>query len=181
MTPASLLESVKQRFSVLLNTDTNQFNVFLRQALQTYEASAGCWKVMRLESAESPLPSDYKEKIICRDRGRYHVSVFVDEVNKTLIVENPSRASFPCDFIYYTNLSGVDLDTYELPNECEHLVSKYLYVLIAIPEFERQARISAANNYDTSAYPSQAELQAQKTEIETEMRNQMVLPNVRVR
>ncbi|MDC5753621.1 hypothetical protein [Vibrio europaeus] len=181
MTPAKLLESVKARFSVLLNNDVNQFNEFLKQALSTYESKAGHWREALLETGETPLPEDFQQKVTCRDRRGYHVRVRLDTVNKKVIIENADRLSLPCSFFYYVNLRDVDLDTYELPHECVRLVSDYLYVLIAIPEFERQARIAASNGYDTSVYPSQDSLQTQKNDLEIAMTNQMVMPNVKVR
>ncbi len=180
MTPAKLLEAVKSRFSVLLNTDPAQFNEFLRQSLSTYESKAGYWKEVTLETSETTIPEDFQQKITCRDSRGYQARVSINS-SQSLVVENPGRVSFPCTLFYYVSLRNVDLDSYELPHECIRLVSDYLYVLIAIPEFERQARVAAANNYDTSVYPSQDSLQTRKDELETEMVNQMVLPHVRVR
>ena len=181
MTPAKLLEAVKARFSVLLNNDANQLNELLKQALSTYESKAGHWREALLEAAKAPLPEDFQQKITCRDYHGYHASVNLDTANMKVSIENASQLSFPVSLFYYVNLRDVDLDTYELPHECIRLVSDYLYLLIAIPEFKRQARIAAANNYDTSVYPSEDSLQAQKNELENSMANQMVLPNVKVR
>lgn len=170
MTPAELLEGVKNRFSTLLLDDTDHFTSLLRQALGVYQDRAGVFGRIRLEKSGGvslPFPSDYLSLVYVTDSNG--TLVYADPYESTVELELTGREKWPCTMLYYRNLRDCDYKTWVMPAEIIGLVEDYLEALIIIPNNERLHRAYIEGKFDGSYLPDSQTLHQRKLDLELQI------------
>jgi len=176
MTPAQLLDEVKARFYSLLHKEPNALNVLLKQALGAYQDRAGVTDVVKIKTLNKnddgdpcfPVPSDFLARVTVKDKhGKFVISNY-NRREKSVVLNN-ARCVMPLSLMYFVDLSSVNIESYELPNEIVGLIKDYLEILITIPNAERNRRVAIAGNLDVSDIPAEADLFSRKADIEIRM------------
>ncbi|UTZ44599.1 hypothetical protein [Vibrio campbellii] len=174
MTPNELLAEVKQRFSILLLDNDDQFQSILRQALSKYQELAGFNTKCRFEHTDLDTNHNVKKpdlfgaRLGCRDANGKFISC--EHWHDTLEFRINEDTAFPITLMYMEDVLSADLETYTLPPNSISVLGDYLQLLIQIPNAERERRVAMSGKLDTSDIPTEVDLSTRKAELEAQMR-----------
>ncbi|WP_223665781.1 hypothetical protein [Serratia sp. JSRIV002] len=170
MTPNELLESVKPRFTPLLVVETKTLESLLIKALAAYQDKAGLVQKVRVNKEAGvslPYPDDYLALVhVVDSRGTL---VYSEDFGSSIDLELTGRERYPFTLSYLVNLRDRPLDKWTVPPSTIGMIQDYLEALIAIPNTERQRRVSIAGKLDTSALPDAVTLEQRKNDLELQM------------
>ena len=127
MTPADILNSVKQRFMPLLVREPDTQAALLRKALAAYQDRAGVLSTVILNQGDVqnvPLPADCLALIHVVDSNGG--LVFSDVIGKSIVIDLDGYEKFPLRMSYFVNLRDSDHDSYTVPADAVGLIEDYL-------------------------------------------------------
>ncbi|EJL6927797.1 hypothetical protein NMT03_003882 [Vibrio alginolyticus] len=182
--PAELLESVVERFPMLLHNEPAALNALLKKAIGKYQDLAGFMAKARIDELDAKggtysLPERFMTRVTIKDKaGRY---VSADVWGNQLELDLSGSEEFPLTLLYLENLRDADYTTIELPASSVTLISDYLELLIMSPNSDRLRRVSVAGKLDASDIPTEADLAARRTELEEKIKSsQAMIPMITI-
>ncbi len=174
MTPAELLEGVKNRFPMLIYDDEKGLYALLEQALGTYQDRAGVIRPLRVKTATSTiaLPKDFLALVQTHDKDQcFVIAERTQDENGNAVIEFDldGSESYPLTLLYLAKLRGMRAYEDQLPDEAIGMLENYLEVLISIRNIDFERRFAAAGKLDISNLPDENTLYERKKTLESEM------------
>lgn len=200
-TPATILESVKRQFPILLHGvgegDENVLPELTIDAIREYQDRAGFSGELVITADQQaaggvPLPVDWLEKTGAEDAGNtFVVTEVYDKVIPALVAGEPDtsmtyikavpdryqRAPFKVtywrDVVTTLEADPTAFETVVIPSNAVTLIKKYLHLLIAIPNSERLIAAYRGADHPAAENVVTADvLMERKTALELEMDEQ---------
>lgn len=167
MTPLELLESVKDRFVVLLHDEPAKLEALLKQAIGEYQDRAGAIASITVDEAEVDLPPYYLDLVMATDSAHAWHEVVAESGTLKIITDRYSKP--PYSIKYLLDLRSLDLETGLLPSESIGLLQRYLYALINLPNTERLRQVNLGAGLPVDHLPVVSELTSTIQTIEQEI------------
>lgn len=178
MTPNELLESVKERFSVLLVDNDQQLTSLLVDSLRKYRDKAGVRNTLVISnSGLFELPSDFLAMSMIKDAEQDAIFASPMLAGGVKVVNLPNDAVYPLTLSYFVDLLKIGHNE-ELPERCIDLTAKHLQTQIERANDARIKQIESLADGDVSDLSTPAEKDAALAAIEQQMSSEMSFSDI---
>ena len=184
MTPRQLLESVKNRFVVLLHDEPAKLDALLMQSIGEYQDRAGFIANLGISEEEQkaggvPVPAHFLQLVGAQDsEGDYQE---VDVISDRIVIVRPNRYAKPPYVAHYLlNLRDMDVESDHLPSACIGALQNYLYTLIDLPNTARIRQVNTASGLPVDHLQGEGEILQTKQQQEQDMEDSgaMLMPYI---